>query len=238
MLKGSLTSAAQLLSSWSTEAATLSSDWAMGVDAEGHLWQGPAYQDSDLVAFQGRIEQVIVAPCLATCRHAMLNLLPLLMGSMSEGGGVYGFPSSCCVIALYHLQMYCLRELHEELAALFSQEEAAALGLPAVLEPFAQLPVLHVSSHTGAAWESAHNEHLRRLEAVEERAGQKLKELFGEASRSCMCFLHCTAISVGAMMMRRQKQVFLIGSLSRVSPCDCCQTFSCMLCSHCHPPKP
>lgn len=78
------------------------------------------------------------------------------------------------------LQIYGLRELHEELAALFSQEEAAALGLPAVVAPFARLPVLHVSSYTAAAWESAHNEHERRLEAVEERVSQKLRELFGE----------------------------------------------------------
>lgn len=78
------------------------------------------------------------------------------------------------------LQIYGLRELHEELAVLFSQEEAAALGLSAVLAPFARLPALHVSTYTAAAWESAHNEHERRLESVEERVSQKLKELFGK----------------------------------------------------------
>jgi hypothetical protein len=77
------------------------------------------------------------------------------------------------------LQIYGLRELHEELAALFSQEEAAALGLPAVLAPLARLPALHVSSYTAGAWASAHSEHERRLEAVEARVSQKLKELFG-----------------------------------------------------------
>lgn len=82
------------------------------------------------------------------------------------------------------LQIYGLRELHEELSALFSQEEAAALGLAAVLAPFARLPALHVSSYTAPAWESAHSEHERRLEAVEERVSQKLKELFGEQRAS------------------------------------------------------
>jgi hypothetical protein len=83
-------------------------------------------------------------------------------------------------VSLCLLQIYALRELHEELSALFSQEEAAALGLPTVLAPFARLPALHVSSYTAAAWHSAHSEHERRLEAVEERVSQKLKELFGE----------------------------------------------------------
>jgi hypothetical protein len=58
VLKGSLISAAQLLSSWASETATLSSDWAMGLDADGHLWQGAAYADPHLAAFQERIEQV------------------------------------------------------------------------------------------------------------------------------------------------------------------------------------
>jgi hypothetical protein len=78
------------------------------------------------------------------------------------------------------LQIYGLRELHEELAALFSQEEASSLGLVAVLAPFARLPALHVSSYTAAAWDFAHSEHERRPEAVEERVSQKLKELSGE----------------------------------------------------------
>lgn len=58
VLKGSLISAAQLLSSWASETATLSSDWAMGLDADGHLWQGAAYTDPYLAAFLERIEQV------------------------------------------------------------------------------------------------------------------------------------------------------------------------------------
>lgn len=82
-------------------------------------------------------------------------------------------------------QIYGLRELQEELGALFSQEEAAALGLSAVLAPFARLPALHVSTYTASAWKSAHNEHERRLEAIEERVCQKLKELFGECPVGC-----------------------------------------------------
>lgn len=58
VLKGSLISAAQLLGGWAAEAATLSSDWAMGLDADGHLWQGPAFSDPFLGSFQERIEQV------------------------------------------------------------------------------------------------------------------------------------------------------------------------------------
>lgn len=69
VLKGSLISAAQLLGSWATEAATLSSDWAMGLDADGHLWQGPAYSDAYLASFQERVEQVGAMLCYAMlCR--------------------------------------------------------------------------------------------------------------------------------------------------------------------------
>lgn len=89
------------------------------------------------------------------------------------------------------LQIYGLRELHEELAALFSQEEASSLGLVAVLAPFARLPALHVSSYTAAAWDSAHSEHERRLEAVEERVSQKLKELFGESTGADLVLKNC-----------------------------------------------
>lgn len=58
VLKGSLISAAQLLGSWAAEAATLSNDWAMGLDTDGHLWQGATFTDSYLTSFQERIEQV------------------------------------------------------------------------------------------------------------------------------------------------------------------------------------
>lgn len=78
------------------------------------------------------------------------------------------------------LQIYALRDLHEELSALLSQEEASALGLGSVFAPFAQLAALHVSEFTAAAWASAEAEHERRLEVVTARISQKLKELFGE----------------------------------------------------------
>jgi hypothetical protein len=58
VLKGSLISAGQLLTAWSNEARTLSSDWAVGVDAGGHMWEGPAAADSYTAAFQERLEQV------------------------------------------------------------------------------------------------------------------------------------------------------------------------------------
>jgi hypothetical protein len=58
VLKGSLILASQLLTTWASEAATLSSDWAMGLDAGGHLWQGSAFSDPFLASFQDRIEQV------------------------------------------------------------------------------------------------------------------------------------------------------------------------------------
>lgn len=65
VLKGSLISAAQLLRAWSSEASTLCSDWAMGLEAEGHLWQGGGYADTHLAAFQDRIEQV--SGCVFAC---------------------------------------------------------------------------------------------------------------------------------------------------------------------------
>lgn len=83
-------------------------------------------------------------------------------------------------------QVYALRELHEELTALLSQEEAAALGLGSSFAPFARLAALHVSEFTGAAWATAAAEHERRLEVVEARISQKLKELFGEQSHSLL----------------------------------------------------
>jgi hypothetical protein len=113
--------------------------------------------------------------------------LALLRRTVAERRGNAEFAQRCCLLTLPWVllllsQIYGLRELHEELAALFSQEEASSLGLAAVLAPFARLPALHVSSYTAAAWDSAHSEHERRLEAVEERVSQKLKELFGEFS--------------------------------------------------------
>lgn len=58
VLQGSLVSAAHLLSSWAAEAATLAADWAMGLDAGTHLWQGAGFADSYLAAFLERVEQV------------------------------------------------------------------------------------------------------------------------------------------------------------------------------------
>ena len=58
LLKGHLIAAGQLLSSWSAEARTLTGDWAVGLDAGGHLWEGQAHADSYLSAFHERIEQV------------------------------------------------------------------------------------------------------------------------------------------------------------------------------------
>lgn len=70
-----------------------------------------------------------------------------------------------------------------ELGALFSPEEAAALSLGGVLAPLARLPPLHVSDYTASgtapAWAAARSEVERRLEAVEARVAQKLKQLFG-----------------------------------------------------------
>jgi hypothetical protein len=83
---------------------------------------------------------------------------------------------------------------------LLSQEEAAALGLGSSFAPFAPLAALHVSDFTGAAWATAAAEHERRLEAVEARISQKLKELFGELASSlhawslCACMVMCACI--------------------------------------------
>eukprot|EP00878_Enallax_costatus_P024703 GHUV01026383.1.p1 GENE.GHUV01026383.1~~GHUV01026383.1.p1 ORF type:complete len:1576 (+),score=459.42 GHUV01026383.1:1611-6338(+) len=131
VLKGSLIAAGQLLAAWIREASTLTSDWAVGLDAGGHLWEGPAFCDAHVAAFQDRIERI-----------------------------------------------YALRDLHEELSALLSQEETSALGLGSVFAPFAQLAALHVSEFTAAAWASAEAEHERRLEVVSARISQKFKELF------------------------------------------------------------
>jgi len=208
VLKGSLVSAAQLLADFATEASTLTSDWAMGVDSGGHLWQGPAFSDQHLVAFQDRIEQVGACAVVGCHRSWSATVLagdafskPQLMWHRLTGissSSRYDFTWNDCSLHVFlcllpdsqHClaitpstpfgQIYGLRELQEELGALFSQDEAAALGLSAVLAPFARLPALHVSTYTASAWKSAHNEHERRLEAIEERVSQKLKELFGE----------------------------------------------------------
>lgn len=58
LLKGSLIAAGQLLAAWLNEASTLTSDWAVGLDAGGHLWEGPVFTDSHVAACQDRIERV------------------------------------------------------------------------------------------------------------------------------------------------------------------------------------
>ena len=122
----------------------------------GELWLGEQHQLS-------KAHNSTSKPAATPLVHTLPNLMAV----------------HCHDMALLPAQIYGLRELHEELSVLFSQEQAVALGLPAVLEPFARLPALHVSSYTAAAWASARNEHEKRLEAVEDRVSHKLKELFG-----------------------------------------------------------
>lgn len=98
----------------------------------------------------------------------------------TRAGTEIGHSSRRCLLNLPVWQVYALRDLHEELTAMLSQEEAAALGLTSAFAPFAQLSALHVSEFTAAAWDTAKAEHERRLEGIEARISQKLKELFSE----------------------------------------------------------
>jgi hypothetical protein len=181
VLKPSLIAAAQLLAAWAAEAAALTSDWALGVDAGGHLWQGAAAADSELAAFRERLEQVSLCSRVSASGACTFSAVwahaPALESPCDAMLTVLHVPALARVL-LWH-KIYDLRELVEQLAGMFSQEEAAALGLPGLLAPFGQLAALHVSEYTAGAWASAHSEHERRLEGVEARVVQKLKELFG-----------------------------------------------------------
>lgn len=58
VLKGSLIAASQLLAAWIAEGSTLTGDWAVGLEAGGHLWEGQVFADAHTTAFQERIERV------------------------------------------------------------------------------------------------------------------------------------------------------------------------------------
>lgn len=51
--------------------------------------------------------------------------------------------------------------------------------LPQVFAPFALVNALHVSEYIKPLWSAAKEEYERRMQPIEERLSQKLKELFG-----------------------------------------------------------
>ena len=46
------------MSLWVGEARGLTQDWAMGLDNGGHKWEGAAFADPFIFAFQERMEEV------------------------------------------------------------------------------------------------------------------------------------------------------------------------------------
>ncbi len=73
-----------------------------------------------------------------------------------------------------------MRGACEELAALLGPEEASAAVMDALFAPFMSVQPLQVSAFTTAAWQQAAQDHERLLVPLEQRACQRLQELFGE----------------------------------------------------------
>jgi dynein heavy chain 2 len=57
-IKSLLTGGSQAMSNWVAEAKSLTQDWAMGFENGGHEWDGAAFTDSFVFAFQERMEEV------------------------------------------------------------------------------------------------------------------------------------------------------------------------------------
>ena len=57
-IKSLLTGGSQAMSNWVAEAKSLTQDWAMGFENGGHEWDGSAFTDSFVFAFQERMEEV------------------------------------------------------------------------------------------------------------------------------------------------------------------------------------
>jgi len=76
-------------------------------------------------------------------------------------------------------EVYTMRETHDELCRLLGQHEAQSLGAAEVFTPLAHLPVLQVSEYNMPAWRSGKEDFERRMEPLEQRISQKLREMFG-----------------------------------------------------------
>nr|ADI46936.1 DHC1bm [Volvox carteri f. nagariensis] len=76
-------------------------------------------------------------------------------------------------------EVYNMREMVDELAKLLGSEEACALGVQEVFSPFKGFDALQVSEFTGHIWKAAMEDFERRMNPIEQRIIQKLKELFG-----------------------------------------------------------
>jgi len=57
-VKPVLMGASQLLDHWASEARALTSDWAMGLDTNGHAWSGGPHSDAYVAAFADRLDNV------------------------------------------------------------------------------------------------------------------------------------------------------------------------------------
>lgn len=57
-LKPDLVSAENILAFWHEEIQSLNHDWTLGIDNNGHTWEGEPVVDSYLSAFQERLDEV------------------------------------------------------------------------------------------------------------------------------------------------------------------------------------
>ncbi|GMH35100.1 hypothetical protein BSKO_02968 [Bryopsis sp. KO-2023] len=71
-LKPHLVSAGNVLSLWESEIMSLTKDWTMGVDNNGHAWEGEPFVDSYVVQFQERIDEIFH---IREAHHELTQLL-------------------------------------------------------------------------------------------------------------------------------------------------------------------
>ncbi|KAK3283536.1 hypothetical protein CYMTET_8768 [Cymbomonas tetramitiformis] len=72
-----------------------------------------------------------------------------------------------------------MREMHQELSKLLSEDEAQTLRLDNVFLPFTHLNPLSTSVYTEPLWKAAKDEYEKHMVPIESRISQKLRELFG-----------------------------------------------------------
>jgi hypothetical protein len=200
-----LLGASQAVGRLAAESRGLTQDWVLGLDPEsrGHKWSGAPYQDPLLLALHERIEEVCVS---RWGTHAKGHFQLSAISWPSAGIGLKlcnsHFPSKK-IANVYHLctrfigfrallQIYGMRESHQELSRLLGSEEASALGCDHVFEPLSRCSAagggdgavgahspLHVSPYAAAGWAAARAEFEARMAPLEQRVSHKLRERLG-----------------------------------------------------------
>lgn len=94
----------------------------------------------------------------------------------------------------WHDQIYTLREAHHELMQILNESVEATDNF----KPFMLLDVLNFSEYTKSAWSRARSQYEEKISPFEDRAAQRIKEIFRKHVLSCLlyCFLRVWISSV------------------------------------------